>query len=197
MHNKGFATQVLCYFLLLLRTLFASTENARFSATPATSDCRSTCHTECVPHSTCWKVGLGWSGVEWIDFRSPFCTCTWPAPFPFALFLFAAVLLLGRLYEILIDLFPHLHPFPLQWYKVQSASGKWNHMTNRRASGATHCKTTNNCNISNNSNNSNKMTNCQSSVFIVVGTLFSILAAAQSAPVSTTTQAEVSLCANN
>jgi len=56
-----------------------------------------------------------------------------------------------------------------------------NYMTIRQATGASNCKT------------SNKMTNCQSSVFIVVGTLFSILAAAQTAPVSTTTQAEVSL----
>ncbi|XP_036669711.1 matrix metalloproteinase-14 isoform X5 [Drosophila suzukii] len=54
-------------------------------------------------------------------------------------------------------------------------------MTIRQATGASNCKT------------SNKMTNCQSSVFIVVGTLFSILAAAQTAPVSTTTQAEIYL----
>ncbi|KQS63139.1 uncharacterized protein Dere_GG19900, isoform B [Drosophila erecta] len=37
------------------------------------------------------------------------------------------------------------------------------------------------------------MTNCQSSAFIVVGTVLSILVAAQSAPVSTTTQAEIYL----
>ncbi|XP_015011513.2 matrix metalloproteinase-14 isoform X2 [Drosophila erecta] len=42
-------------------------------------------------------------------------------------------------------------------------------------------------------NNSHKMTNCQSSAFIVVGTVLSILVAAQSAPVSTTTQAEIYL----
>ncbi|KRF97984.1 uncharacterized protein Dwil_GK21871, isoform C [Drosophila willistoni] len=36
-------------------------------------------------------------------------------------------------------------------------------------------------------------TTCQSSVFIVLGTLFSILAASQTAPVSTTTQAEIYL----
>ncbi|KPU76272.1 uncharacterized protein Dana_GF11910, isoform B [Drosophila ananassae] len=48
-------------------------------------------------------------------------------------------------------------------------------------------------NLTNTNTNSNKMTNCQSSVFIVVGTLFSILVAAQSAPVSTTTQAEIYL----
>ncbi|XP_052838991.1 matrix metalloproteinase-14 isoform X2 [Drosophila gunungcola] len=47
--------------------------------------------------------------------------------------------------------------------------------------------------ITSNSKNSNKMTNCQSSVFVVVGTLLSILAAAQTAPVSTTTQAEIYL----
>ncbi|SPP75687.1 blast:Matrix metalloproteinase-14 [Drosophila guanche] len=45
----------------------------------------------------------------------------------------------------------------------------------------------------NSNSNSNKMSNCQSSVFIAVGTLLSILAAVQAAPVSTTTQAEMYL----
>ncbi|KAH8413605.1 hypothetical protein KR222_001617 [Zaprionus bogoriensis] len=54
-----------------------------------------------------------------------------------------------------------------------------------------------NCNNkNNNNNNSHKMSNtCQSyaSLFMLLGTMLSILAAAQSAPVSTTTQAEIYL----
>jgi len=94
-----------------------------FAVPPAT---RKVCHIQ--------PVGNG--GVAGGNgFRSPFCTCTWPGPF-WAISIYIrsilarlAALLLGRLYEILIDLSLHLPPLPLQWYKVQSAIGKWNYTT--------------------------------------------------------------------
>ncbi|XP_017061889.1 stromelysin-3 isoform X2 [Drosophila ficusphila] len=63
-------------------------------------------------------------------------------------------------------------------------------MTIRRTAGGANSRSSKS---SRNSKTSHKMTNCQSSVFVVVGTLLAILAAAQTAPVSTTTQAEIYL----